>query len=89
MSMAVLPLPLQVSSSVPPFTVRSPLESMQSPSETMVNVPPLMTIQQLSSAANGSFDAAPEPFAAFRPSSEETMSYSPPLIVSVRPSMPS
>ena len=75
-SMAVLPFPLQVRSSVPLETVRLPLESMQSPLETMVMLPPLMTISQPSTAANSSCLPKPKlhpeasaPPAAFRPSS--------------------
>lgn len=44
--MAVLPLPLQVSCRVPPLMVKSPLESRQSPLETMVKSPPLMMMKE-------------------------------------------
>ncbi len=54
-----IPFPLQVRSSVPPLTVRSPLESRQSPSDTTVMVPPL-TVIKLSSWAEKLLSPAAE-----------------------------
>ena len=79
-SIAVLPLPPQVRRSVPPLTMISPLESMQSPSDTIVSEP-LSIMTKLSVLALNGSRLSSSSSAAFMPSSEEMISLLPLLMV--------